>query len=131
MANWVDRGTTKVVTTGPFIQASSNRTDEAFAMSLIATVFSTIDESSVKKYLLLLAALSLFALAPLMAPGYFYGAHDGRHSVFFTSMFDEAIRSGALWPQWAMHHNQLQQVRRHCFIPIPTFRPSSVAAQCE
>ncbi len=56
-------------------------------------------------YLVLLIGLSLLALAPLTAPGYFYSAHDGRHSVFFVTMFDEAIRSGALWPRWAMHHN--------------------------
>ncbi len=49
--------------------------------------------------------LALFALWPLLAPGYFYGAHDGRHSVFYLSMFDEAIRDGAIWPRWAMHHN--------------------------
>jgi hypothetical protein len=60
----------------------------------------------VDPYLLLLFGLSLLALAPLLAPGYFYSAHDGRHSVFFVTMFDEAIRSGALWPRWAMHHNQ-------------------------
>ena len=53
----------------------------------------------------LLLLLALFALWPLLAPGYFYGAHDGRHSVFYVSMFDEAIRDGALWPRWAMHHN--------------------------
>lgn len=57
-------------------------------------------------YLSLLLALTLFALTPLLSPGYFYGAHDGRHSVFFVAMFDEAIRDGALWPVWAMHHNQ-------------------------
>lgn len=61
--------------------------------------------SSLDPYLLLLMGLSLFALAPLTAPGYFYSAHDGRHSVFFITMFDEAIRSGALWPRWGMHHN--------------------------
>jgi hypothetical protein len=60
----------------------------------------------VDPYLLLLLGLSFFALAPLTAPGYFYSAHDGRHSVFFAAMFDESIRSGALWPRWAMHHNQ-------------------------
>lgn len=54
---------------------------------------------------LLLLLLSLFALWPLLAPGYFFDAHDGRHSVFYVSMFDEAIRDGALWPRWAMHHN--------------------------
>lgn len=57
-------------------------------------------------YWLLLTGLSLFALVPLLSPGYFYAAHDGRHSVFFVAMFDEAIRDGALWPVWAMHHNQ-------------------------
>lgn len=57
-------------------------------------------------YLLLLLLLSLLALTPLLAPGYFYTAHDGRHSVFFVTMFDESLRDGALWPRWAMHHNQ-------------------------
>ncbi|MCL4830962.1 MAG: hypothetical protein KJZ86_00940 [Caldilineaceae bacterium] len=56
-------------------------------------------------YLVLIFLAALFALWPLLAPGYFFGAHDGRHSVFFVSMFDEAIRDGALWPRWAMHHN--------------------------
>lgn len=57
-------------------------------------------------YLLLLLVLTLFSLTPLWAPGYFYEAHDGRHSVFYVAMFDEAIRDGAIWPRWAMHHNQ-------------------------
>jgi len=56
-------------------------------------------------YALLTVLLALFALWPLFAPGYFFGAHDGRHSVFYVTMFDEAIRDGALWPRWAMHHN--------------------------
>jgi hypothetical protein len=57
-------------------------------------------------YLILLLVLVGFVLAPLFADGYFYSAHDGRHSVFFVAMFDEAIRDGALWPRWAMHHSQ-------------------------
>ncbi len=57
-------------------------------------------------YLVLLLGLTLFALTPLLAPGYFYSAHDGRHSVFFVAMFDEAIRDGVFWPIWAMHHVQ-------------------------
>jgi hypothetical protein len=60
----------------------------------------------IDRHLLLLLLLSLFALSPLLAPGYFYAAHDGRHSVFFVTMFDEAIGDGALWPRWAMHHSQ-------------------------
>ncbi len=57
-------------------------------------------------YLILLLVLTLPSLAPLAAPGYWYAAHDGRHSVFFLQMFDAAIRDGALWPRWALHHNQ-------------------------
>ena len=57
------------------------------------------------KPLLLLTGLSLFAVSILFAPGYFYGAHDGRHSVFYLIMFDASIRDGALWPRWAMHHS--------------------------
>ena len=50
--------------------------------------------------------LTLPALAPLFAPGYFYSAHDGRHSVFFLMQFDASIKDGALFPRWAMHHIQ-------------------------
>lgn len=70
-------------------------------MSVLKSFIRTLDP-----YLLLLSLLTLFALTPLADPGYFYSAHDGRHSVFFVSMFDEAIRSGAFWPRWAMHHAQ-------------------------
>jgi hypothetical protein len=57
-------------------------------------------------YLVLLLGLSLLALTPLTAPGYFYEAHDGRHSVFYLQMFDASFQSGAWWPRWAMHHIQ-------------------------
>ena len=57
-------------------------------------------------YLVLLLGLSLLALTPLAAPGYFYEAHDGRHSVFYLQMFDASFQSGAWWPRWAMHHIQ-------------------------
>ena len=43
-------------------------------------------------YLIVLLVLVLPSLAPLAAPGYWYDAHDGRHSVFFLQMFDAAIR---------------------------------------
>jgi hypothetical protein len=57
-------------------------------------------------YLVLLLGSSLLALTPLAAPGYFYAAHDGRHSVFYLQMFDASFQSGAWWPRWAMHHIQ-------------------------
>jgi hypothetical protein len=56
--------------------------------------------------LLLLFGLTLLAMAPLYNSGYFYDAHDGRHSVFYLLMFDASLRDGALWPRWAMHHIQ-------------------------
>ena len=82
-----------------------NETDLSAAMDgtrqFLARMTRRIDP-----YLLLLLALSLFAIAPLCAPGYFYTAHDGRHSVFYLSMFDASVRDGAWWPRWAMHHIQ-------------------------
>lgn len=62
--------------------------------------------SQIDSTLVLLLLLSLLAITPLFAPGYFYSAHDGRHSVFYLIQFDASIRDGALWPRWAMHHIQ-------------------------
>lgn len=44
------------------------------------------------------------ALLPLLAPGYFFQAHDAHHSVFWLVEFDQAFRDGALWPIWAPDH---------------------------
>jgi len=48
--------------------------------------------------------LTIPALLPLAAPGYFFSAHDGRHSVFWLYEFDAAFRDGALWPIWVPDH---------------------------
>jgi hypothetical protein len=48
--------------------------------------------------------LAIPALLPLTAPGYFFNAHDGRHSVFWLFEFDAAFRDGALWPIWVPDH---------------------------
>ncbi len=45
--------------------------------------------------------LSLPAIGPLLQPGYFWGAHDARHSVYFLYEFDKAIRDGVWYPRWA------------------------------
>jgi uncharacterized membrane protein len=52
-------------------------------------------------HFVLLLAFSLFALAPLTAPGYFIYAHDARHSVYFLQMFDQSMRDGVWFPRWA------------------------------
>lgn len=55
----------------------------------------------VDPYLILLLALSIFAIGPLLGPGYFWGAHDGRHSVYFLFEFDRSIQDGIFYPRWA------------------------------
>lgn len=46
-------------------------------------------------------ALSVFAWMPLLAPGYFFHAHDAPHTVFFLHAFDQSIRDGYVIPRWA------------------------------
>jgi len=55
----------------------------------------------VDRNILLIVALSIFAWAPLLGSTYFLEAHDARHSIFFLTAFDQAIRDGALYPRWA------------------------------
>lgn len=51
-------------------------------------------------YLILLFFFSIFAIGPLLGPGYFWGAHDGRHSVYFLFEFDRVIQDGIFYPRW-------------------------------
>ncbi len=48
----------------------------------------------------LLLALSVFAWAPLTAPGYFLKAHDAPHTLFFLNAFDQTLRDGYAIPRW-------------------------------
>ncbi len=52
-------------------------------------------------YLVLLILFSIFAVAPLFQPGYFWGAHDARHSVYFLFEFDRSIQEGVWYPRWS------------------------------
>jgi hypothetical protein len=54
----------------------------------------------VDAYLVLTLVLSIFAAGPLMQLGYFWGAHDARHSVYFLFEFNKSIQDGILWPRW-------------------------------
>ena len=47
-----------------------------------------------------LLLLLIPAMLPLAAPGYFFKAHDGQHSVSYLVEFDQAIRDGLIWPIW-------------------------------
>lgn len=55
----------------------------------------------VDPYLWLVIAFSLFAVAPLAGPDYFFEAHDAPHTVFFLTEFDAALRDGIWYPGWA------------------------------
>jgi hypothetical protein len=51
-------------------------------------------------YLLLVVLLSLFSIGPLLQPGYFWEAHDARHSVYFLFELDRSVQDGVLYPRW-------------------------------
>ena len=52
-------------------------------------------------YLWLVLLLCLPAIGPLLQPGYFWGAHDARHSVYFLYEFNNAIQDGIWYPRWS------------------------------
>ena len=46
-------------------------------------------------------ALSWFAVAPFTLPGYFWGANDARHHVYFLFEYDRLVQDGIWWPRWS------------------------------
>jgi hypothetical protein len=50
--------------------------------------------------ILLVILFSLFAIGPLLQPGYQWDAHDARHSVYFLFEFDRGIQDGIPYPRW-------------------------------
>jgi hypothetical protein len=45
--------------------------------------------------------LTLFAVAPFLLPGYFWGANDARHHVYFLFEFNRSVQDGIWWPRWS------------------------------
>ena len=45
--------------------------------------------------------LSIFAVAPLLRPGYFWAAHDARHDVYFILQYNITWNEGVLFPRWS------------------------------
>ena len=60
----------------------------------------TFHVSRFDPYLLLVLLFSLFTIGPLLRPGYFWEAHDARHSVYFLFEFDRGFQDGNLYPRW-------------------------------
>ncbi len=46
-------------------------------------------------------ALTLFAIAPFLQPGYFWSAHDARHDVYFILQYNITWDEGVLFPRWS------------------------------
>ena len=46
-------------------------------------------------------ALTAFAAAPFLLPGYFWGANDARHHVYFLFEYDRLVQDGIWWPRWS------------------------------
>jgi hypothetical protein len=64
-------------------------------LSRILSLGSRLDPN-----LALVVLFSLFTIGPLLQPGYFWNAHDARHSVYFLFEFDRGIQDGLLYPRW-------------------------------
>lgn len=45
--------------------------------------------------------LTVFAVAPFLLPGYFWGANDARHHVYFLFEYDRLVQDGVWWPRWS------------------------------
>lgn len=59
-----------------------------------------VSHFGIDPYILLVAVVALFPIAPLLQPGYFWDAHDARHSVYFIFEMDRGIQDGILYPRW-------------------------------
>lgn len=46
-------------------------------------------------------ALTAFAVAPFTLPGYFWGANDARHHVYFLFEYNRVVQDGIWWPRWS------------------------------
>ena len=51
-------------------------------------------------YLGLVLLFGLAVSAPLLQPGYFWGAHDARHNVYFIFQYDKAVQDSIWFPRW-------------------------------
>jgi hypothetical protein len=52
-------------------------------------------------FVLLVGLFGLIVLSPLLQPGYFWGAHDARHDVYFIFQYDKSVQDGIWFPRWS------------------------------
>ncbi len=49
----------------------------------------------------LILLFGFVVIAPLLRPGYFWGAHDARHDVYFIFQYDKSVQDGIWFPRWS------------------------------
>lgn len=80
---------------------SINRSTSESGLEIVRRLLARVGvQVRVDYYAVALAALSLLALGPMLQPGYFWGAHDARHSVYFLFEFDRVFTDGVWYPRW-------------------------------
>jgi hypothetical protein len=52
-------------------------------------------------FCVLVVLFGLIVVSPLLQPGYFWGAHDARHDVYFIFEYDKSVRDGIWFPRWS------------------------------
>ncbi|MCX6040860.1 MAG: hypothetical protein NTV69_06975 [Caldilinea sp.] len=53
------------------------------------------------RFFWLALGLTSFAVAPFLLPGYFWGANDARHHVYFLFEYNRLVQDGIWWPRWS------------------------------
>ncbi|MEZ4677554.1 MAG: hypothetical protein R2932_25395 [Caldilineaceae bacterium] len=76
------------------------RTEKQVTASIVADSPSAIALWR-DSYFWLAILLSIFAMAPFLLPGYFWGANDARHHVYFLFEYDRVVQDGIWWPRWS------------------------------
>jgi len=66
----------------------------------LTTTSSFVFRPSSLFYLALIVLFGLVVISPLLQPGYFWGAHDARHAVYFIFEYDKAVQDGIWLPGW-------------------------------
>jgi hypothetical protein len=51
-------------------------------------------------YVLLLLICAGVVISPLLQPGYFWGAHDARHDVYFIFQYNKSVEDGIWFARW-------------------------------
>jgi hypothetical protein len=52
-------------------------------------------------FIVLVLLVALIVLSPMLQPGYFWGAHDARHDVYFIFEYDKSVQDGIWFPRWS------------------------------